>query len=199
VPEKRATSSQVLRRFTLGSGPLKRTSDRLQFLARVLLACALVLALPVALTVATVTHSRVRSEATAQAVERHQVRAMLQEDAVEDSSDGGNALARSRAMAVWTGPPGMERTGLVGVPTGAEAGSTVSIWVDEHGDHVRPPLDDRDVVAQTVGTALLTYLCIALVVWAGYFGFRRALDRSRLRRWATDWAAVEPLWRRELP
>lgn len=198
MPEKRATPSHGIRRFTLGSGPLKRKSDRLQFLARVLLLCSLVLAAPPALAVATVTHSRARAEATLEAEERQQVRATLQQDATPEHDGYGNALGTAGAAVVWTASAGMERKGRVDVPVGARAGTSVPIWVDRRGDQVPQPLDDGDVVRRTVGQGLFTYMWIVALVCAGYFGFRTALDRSRLRRWATDWAAVEPLWRREV-
>jgi hypothetical protein len=123
---------------------------------------------------------------------------MLEEDAVAEYDAAGNALGTGRAMVVWTGPPGIERTGTVAVPADAEAGATVLMWVDGHGDLARPPVGDGDVLARTIGNGLLTYLCIGSLACVGYFGFRWALDRSRLRRWATDWAAVEPVWRRDL-
>jgi hypothetical protein len=198
VPEKRATSSHGIRRFTLGSGPLKRNSDRLQFLARVLVLCSLVMAVPPALAVATVTHSRARAEAATQAEERQQVRAVLQEDAVPERDGSGNPLGTAGATVLWTGPSGLERKGRVDVPVDAEAGSSVPVWVDRQGDQVRKPLDRGDVMTRTVAQAILTYVWIVSLVCAGYLGLRKALDRSRLRRWAVDWAAVEPLWRREL-
>ena len=198
MPEKRATSSHGIRRFTLGSGPLKRNSDRLQFLARLLVLCSLVMAVPPALAVATVTHSRARAEATTEAEERHQVRATLQQDASPEHDSAGNALETAGATIVWTAPSGMQRKGRVDVPVGTEAGTSVPIWVDRQGAQVPQPLDDGDVVTRTVAQALLTYVEIVALVCAGYVGFRWALDRSRLRRWATDWAAVEPLWRREV-
>lgn len=66
----RPTGGYLLRRLTLGSGPLKRGSDRLEFLARVLLVCCLVTAIPIALAVGTATHTRAQALADAQAVER---------------------------------------------------------------------------------------------------------------------------------
>ncbi|MFP5370397.1 MAG: hypothetical protein ACLGI3_06575, partial [Actinomycetes bacterium] len=42
---------RVIRRLALGSGPLKRTSDRIEVLSRLLLVVGLVMAPPVAVTV----------------------------------------------------------------------------------------------------------------------------------------------------
>src|SRR5215204_3055266 len=100
------TGTALWRRLALGAGPLKRSSDRLQFLARVLLGCSLLTALPIALAVGTATHSGAQAEATAQAAERHEVDATLTEDAPPVSDSYEVAPAKSRAAVVWTGPSG---------------------------------------------------------------------------------------------
>ena len=46
---------RTLRRLTLGSGPMKRVSDRLEFLSRVLLAAAVLVSVAIALADATAT------------------------------------------------------------------------------------------------------------------------------------------------
>jgi len=199
VPHDRPTAGQAIRRFTLGSGPLKRTSDRLQYLARVLLAGVLVTAPAVALAVATASYTQGRSEVAAQAVEREQVVAELLDDAVAQQGGAEGAPPGARATAVWTAPSGVERTAAISVPARATAGSTVTIWVDQNGDRTNRPLSTGDVVARTFGIAVLTYLGIALLAAGVYLLFRRQLDRSRSRRWGTEWAEVEPVWTRKVP
>ena len=44
---------RLLRRFTLGSGPLKRRSDRLEFLSRVVLTLTLLAAVPIGVATGT--------------------------------------------------------------------------------------------------------------------------------------------------
>ena len=194
----RSTTGNVLRRFTLGSGPLKRGSDRVQFLARVLLACSLLTALPIALAVATATHTQAQAEAAVQLAERHQVDATLTEDAPLVRGSSETAPPSPRAAVVWTRPGGLEGEDRVIVPVGAKAGSTVRIWVDREGERTLPPLTDGDVTARSIANALLTYLIIALLACGTYFLFRRALDRTRMRRWESDWAVVEPVWTRSV-
>jgi hypothetical protein len=197
MAEERPTANSGLRRFTLGSGPLKRTSDRIEFLARVLLVCTLAVTFPVALVVASVTHAQALAEATEQSLERQQVDAELVEDPL--------ALARladvpqpSRALAVWRGPSGTEHRGFVVVPTGAKAGATVPIWVDRDGNLTTRPLDQEGAVARAAGIAGGTYLAVAALAVGVYVCLRAALDRSRLRRWAADWAVIEPVWTRRV-
>ena len=192
----RATTGQAIRRFTLGSGPLKRTSDRLQYLARALLACVLGTALAVALAVATASYTQGRSEVATQAAERQQVVAVLLHDAVAQQGGAEGSPPVARATAVWTAPSGVERTATIPAPARARAGSTLPIWVDRDGDRTTRPLSIGDVVGRAVGVALLTYVGLALVALGSYLLFRRQLDRSRSRRWAAEWAAVEPVWTR---
>jgi hypothetical protein len=194
VPRNRPTT-HTIRRFTLGSGPLKRTSDRLEYLARVLLVCVLLMATAIALAVATTTYTRSRAEATAQTADRHRVPAQLLEDpsAPRDESDVG------RASAVWTEPSGVERKEVISVSRRVKAGSTVAMWVDREGDRTTRPLSDGDVVTVTVVFATLTYIAISMVAFGAYRSFRGLLDRSRSRRWAAEWAVVEPRWTGKVP
>ena len=199
MPRKTPTTGHALRRRTLGSGPLTRTSDRLEALARILLCIVLLLAIAVALAVATATYSQRRSEATAQASDRHRVDAELLEDVSSPTVASEGTAYVGRAAAVWTAPSGDERRAVISVRTGAEAGSTVSIWVDRAGDRTAPPLGNGDVVTLAVGFAVLTYLGISVVAASAYRLFRRVLERSRARRWAAEWAAVEPVWTGRVP
>jgi len=91
-------------------------------------------------------------------------------------------------------PSGTERTATISVPVRAKAGAAQAIWIDRNGDRTTRPLSSGDVVGQTVGNALLTYLGISMVAIGAYRLFRMQLDRSRSRRWAAEWAVVEPKW-----
>jgi hypothetical protein len=191
-------ASRALRRFTLGTGPLKRTSDRVQFLARVLLVCSLAGAVPVALVVASVTHAQVAAEAAAQSLARHQVDAELLGDPVVSTRGADEVRPTSRAPAVWSGPSGEEHTGALVVPAGTEAGSTVAVWVDRTGGLTTRPLDGGDALGSAVAMAAGTFLCLSSFAVGLYLAFGASLDRSRLRRWAADWAVVEPVWTRKV-
>jgi hypothetical protein len=198
VDEKGPTSSRALRSFILGSGPLKRTSDRIQLLARVLLVCSLAMAIPVALVVASVTRTQVVAEAKAQSLARHQVDADLVAAPVVATRGSEDVPPTSRAPAVWSGPSGEEHTGALVVPAGAEAGSTVPIWVDRDGELTTRPLDRGAAVARAVAMAVGTYLCLSSLAAGGYLAVGASLDRSRLRRWAAEWAVIEPEWTRRV-
>jgi hypothetical protein len=193
VPRDRLTAGQVLRRFTLGSGPLKRGSDRLQFLARVLLACTLLAAVPISLTAAASTHAQAQDEAAREAVEWHAVPARLMEDGRAPTGDDG---AEARGTAVWIDRTGTERRAIVSVPLGTRAGDTVSVWLDQDGNRTRPPMSASDVTGRAVSQGTGTFTMLAVIASCAYLWVSVLLDRSRSRRWEAGWAYVEPLWSR---
>ena len=106
MPPDSWTGRRVVRWFTLGSGQLKRGSDRLQVMARVLLVCALTMSAPVALAVGSAVHAQARSEADAESAARHQQQATLLEDAVVTSGGEGSAIAWPPLRQAGPGRPG---------------------------------------------------------------------------------------------
>jgi hypothetical protein len=199
VSQKGLTTRRALRRFALGSGPLKRTSDRLEHLARILLVLILLMGVAVALAVATAHYTSARTETAAQAADRHRASAELLEDERARGDGAGTLPGVSGAPAVWTDSSGVERRGVIPVPEGAQAGSTVSIWIDREGTRTTRPISNGDVATESAGYALLTYIGISMVAFGAYRSFRKLLDRNRSRRWAAEWAKVEPVWTRTVP
>jgi hypothetical protein len=196
VSRNRLPAGHLLRRFTLGSGPLKRSSDRLEFVARVLLVCSLLTAVPISLAVGTAAHTHAAAQVTAQAADRHRVTATLMADVPATAYSSSD---RAWGTAVWTDPAGIEHRVSVSVPAGAKAGVTVSVWIDRDGNRTTRPLSDEDVTGQAVGQGALTFTLLSLIAAGAYRSVRRLLDRSRLHRWAADWAVVEPVWTRRVP
>ena len=197
--ETPATTRSLWHRFMLGSGPLKRSTDRIQVLARVLLVLTVLMAVPIALAVATATGSSIRSVADAEAASRHQVSATLVEDAVAPPmSDAEHAVMSARVDATWSGATGIRR-GAVRAPAAAKAGSTVDIWVDDSGALTTAPMDGSQVVGQTILASLATFAGISAAAGLGYVTIYRLLERGRMRRWGHDWSVVEPVWSGKVP
>jgi hypothetical protein len=188
--------SRSLRWFTLGSGPLKRGSDRLQVAGRLVVVLALLAAPSLAVAATTVTTAQLEARAEAEAAERSRVDAVLLEDAPEaaDSGYGDREPVKVPARAVWPVPGGAERQGVVLVRPHTAAGTAVPVWVNRAGNVTSAPLDRSrtDRSAMTVGAVVL--LGVPLATWTLYAFLRAALDAHRGRRWAQGWAAVEPEW-----
>jgi hypothetical protein len=199
MPRNRPTAVHLLRRFTLGSGPLKRGSDRLEFVARVLLVCSLLTTVPISLAVGTAAHTHAAAQAIAQAADRHRVTARLLDDAPAPVGEGLSSSDRDQVTAVWTDPAGIGHRVTVPVPPATRAGTTVSLWTDRNGNRTTRPLSHGDVVGQAGGQGIVTFAVLSLIAWGAYRSFRKLLDRNRFRRWAAEWAVVEPVWTRTVP
>jgi hypothetical protein len=190
VSTGRGPERTLRRRFTLGAGPLKRTSDRVEFASRVVLALALLLAVPLALLAGAVAHTAVT------AVEQEQVAARTAETAtlVADAPENSSGAVSVPTPAVWTAPDGAARTGHVRAEPGARAGSTVDIWVDRTGRLTERPLTDGEVVGQAVVIGVLVGLGTVIAGMTSHLVVLWVLERRRFRRWERGWASVEPLW-----
>jgi len=191
VPERRTQRRFLLRRFTLGSGPLKRRSDRVEFLSRLLLVLALLVAAPLGLATGTAAAAGKRATAEAEALTRTEVQAVLLADAPVSERPLHQQV---EAPAAWTGPHGAQHTGTVHAPSGAHAGTAVPIWVDRSGAVTGPPVTDAKVAGQGVVVGILTFLVTCVAAITAHLLVMWRLARRRARQWAAGWALVEPLW-----
>jgi hypothetical protein len=193
-----------LRRFTLGSGPLKRRSDRVQALGRLVVVLSLLVSPSIAVAMTDATAAHLHRVAETEAAERSRVSAVVVEDARppeagDDYVDYSGSPDRPvGARAVWTAPDGTPRDGTVRVPPGTAAGTAVPVWVDREGDVTRAPLDPAGIRGTSVAFGLLPLIGVPLAAWTLYAALCFALDARRERRWGEDWAAVEPVWNSRL-
>jgi hypothetical protein len=191
---------RLVRRATLGSGPLKRRTDRVQLAARLVLLVAVVLApIPAAVVVGTST-ARLEAVATAQAAERRLVDAVLLDDA-RRSDDRIGVQPGSVVVPVvvpvragWQQPGELPHEATVYVPPGTRAGTPVQVWLGPDGEAVAPPLARGDIPGRAMSSGVLVLLIVPLGAWGLYAALVVALDAHRMHRWGEEWAAVEPRW-----
>ena len=109
---------------------------------------------------------------------------------------GASARCGSEAQARWKAPDGQVRTGQVFVLSGAPAGSTVMVWVNQAGQLTDSPLQHSQVTGRTdLAEALaVAVLAVALIIvgWAGPLGAGPAQAGRVGRGVADDRAPVEP-------
>jgi hypothetical protein len=195
---------QAVRRFTLGSGPLKRGSDRVQMVARLLVVLAFLAAPPLAVLAATGAATHLQHLAAAQAADRYRANAVVLVDAaaprLEPDAPGVSPGPISvQVRSRWVTPTGQVCTGTLLVPAGTPAGAAVPIWANRQCVLTRPPLNPVDIPATATAIALAPLLGVPVAAWAGYAVLCAALDARRDRRWTEGWAAVEPDWGAQLP
>lgn len=175
--------------------PLRRTADRVEFAVAALLLAAFVVGMP--LTALAAAHWAAASVIRIERIQagRHQVQAVLLRDAPALAGSSSFPVPWPRVPARWAGPAG-PRTGAVGVPPGAKAGSSVLVWTDRSGRLTAAPVPDADLASRVPLAALAAPVApsvMLLVLWA-YAGI--FLDWRRMAAWDADWAITEPQWGR---
>ncbi|SNS10886.1 hypothetical protein SAMN04488107_1408 [Geodermatophilus saharensis] len=178
----------VRARLRRGTGPAARPDDRVELLCLVLCTLLAVLAVPVGLAVGTAVGTDASAEARSQRELRSEVPAVLLED--------GRALTGTEAVALasWTAPDGSSGEDEVRVPAGTRAGDTVRIWLDADGRRTGAPLSETGVRVTAAVAGTVTALLLAASAVTLHAAVRALLDRARSRRWAREWAEVEPVW-----
>jgi hypothetical protein len=171
--------------------PLRRRSDRAETaVLGVLLAAFLAGAPLVAHVAGSRTYAISAQEAQAQQTALHLVPATL----LQTAQPWAASLYGAEANARWRAPDGHAVTGQVFVTSGAAAGSTVMVWVNQAGQLTDTPLNASQVASRAqlseglavAGLAVVLLLIGCLVRWV--------LDRRRLAAWDADWLATGPRW-----
>lgn len=178
-----------LGRLFLGRNELRRPADRIETAVVVVLAAAFLT--PAAVAASFAGHLY-RSE--------HVAAARLRPTAAVLSQPGPQALTSApEARARWQLPNGTQRSGTLTTVTapaiyGAPAGASVQIWLDRSGQPAAPPPSPIDIVLTALLAAVTVIAAAAVALILCYHLCRMVLDRHRLARWESAWAATGPRW-----
>lgn len=180
----------------LDRNPLRRGSDRLEAVIRLVTIVLLATAMPLAAVAAGqwAYHSAVRHARAQQASEHLVTAVLLQQAPPTGSPDPYTSLQYAWVLARWQ-PPGLPaRSGLILAPAGVPKGGAVPTWVDASGTVTSAPPTHRDLVGDVWVAVLLTCLTLCFALFGSELMIRRALDRRRLNAWEAEWRATGPLW-----
>lgn len=174
------------------SNPLMTGSRRWEMALRLVLTAVLVLSVPVVAAVGTAMYDSLRTNAERAAAETRTVEATLQEDAeVEVAADAmWSSTLAGVAPATWT-VDGIRHTGDISTDGNAEAGETVTIWVDSAGDLTAQPRSTSDAATDAVVVAVFTWIAMAGVAVAAAAGAHVAVNARRFATWDTAWAKLD--------
>ena len=188
--------ARMARRLGLDRNPLRRGTDRIEAVLRLVLMVLLVVAVPAAAVLAgqRADHVALNRAYREQATDHLVTAVLLQQAPATGTPDPYTSVQTTWVPARWQ-PPGLPaRTGEVLALAGARQGSTVRIWIDASGAITDPPLAHRDIAGDICIAVVATCLMSWLVLLASSTLARRALDRRRLRAWDAEWRASGPLW-----
>ena len=194
--DHRPGGSRLARQLGFDGNPLRRGTDRVEAVLRLILVILFVAAVPAAAVAAGRQADHLTLDrAQAQRSANHLVTAVLLRDApATGTPDPYSAVQGSWVPARWQRAGQPPRTGLVFAVAGARQGSTVRIWTGPAGAITDPPLGHREVVGDVCLAVVATCLVSTLLLLTAWTLGRRALDRRRLRAWEAEWRASGPLW-----
>jgi hypothetical protein len=178
-----------LGRLLLGRNELRRPADRVETAVVLVLAAAFLTAAAVAASFAGHLYWS-----------EHVVAARLRPTAAVLSQPGPQAVTSApEARARWRLPNGTQRSGTLTTVTapaiyGAPAGASVQIWLDRSGQPAAPPPSPIGMVLTALLAGVTVTAGAAVVLILCYHLCRMVLDRHRLARWESAWAATGPRW-----
>jgi hypothetical protein len=182
---------RVMRGLRPDRNPLRRGSDRAETAVLGVLLAAFLAGAPFAAHAAgDWTYAASAREAQAQQTTIHHVRATLLHTATPWSISEGGAEAPAR----WKAPDGQVHTGQVFVPSGATAGSTVMVWVNQAGQLTDSPLAPSQVAGRAEMARVLAVAALAVTLIAFGLAAHWVLNRRRLARWEAEWTAAGSRW-----
>ncbi|MFI9650773.1 hypothetical protein ACIHAA_31480 [Streptomyces sp. NPDC052040] len=187
-----------LRGWRWRPNPLRRRSDVIEAWTSLLLAVLLCVGAPlIGAVVGWWAYDGAHAAQAAQRAERHQVPAVLVQDApAAPPSNQGVRQALYRAQVRWTEPGKGTRTTAAQVPAGSLRGEQVRVWLDTRGQGTGPPLSDAAVWQHGLTSGVWTAAGAAGVVFLGRAVIGRVAERHRMAEWEDEWARTGPDWGR---
>jgi hypothetical protein len=182
-----------LGRLLLGRNELRRAADRIEAAVIVFLAAAFLTAVAAATCLAGHLY---QSEHTA-AARLRPTAAVLSQPGPGAATTTADTTATTGAS--WRLPNRTERSGALTTQTApaiyyAPAGTEVQIWLNRSGEPVAPPPTSEDMILTALCAGFTIAVAAAVAFIICYRLCRMALDRHRLTRWESAWAAVGPHW-----
>jgi hypothetical protein len=176
-------------RLLLGRNELRRPADRIEGLVAAVLTAAFLTAAVAAVFFA----GHIYQFQRASAAHVRPTGAVL----TQPGPVPGSHTATVRAT--WRLPNGTRRSGTLTAAAApgiyyAPARASVSVWLNRSGQPQAAPPTPADVVFNAVADGIAATAGAALALTLCYLFCRIVLDRLRLAKWETAWAAVGPRW-----
>jgi hypothetical protein len=187
---------RVIRGARPDRNPLRRGIDRLETCILVGLFVALAAVTPFAARLAG--HASYLSALHArqeQLVSRHQVRAVLTQDA--GAISGYTLSAYVLTPANWTSAGGVARSGEVPAVPGSPKGTAVTVWTDGNGYLDSPPLALSEAGSQADAATIGVVVAAGVVYICGAAATRQLLNRRRMAALDAEWVTTARAWNRQ--
>jgi hypothetical protein len=176
--------------------PLRRGTDRVEAILRLVLVILLVVVIPAAAVAAGrwADHQALHRAQLERATDRLVTAVLLENAPATGVPDPYTSVQTAWVRARWQPPGQPPRTGEVLAVAGARQGSTVRTWTDRSGAVADPPMEHRVIAGYICLAVMITCVLSWLVLLAAVLLVRHVLDRRRLNAWEAEWRAGGPLW-----
>lgn len=175
-----------------GRNSLRRTSDRVGYVARLAVVALVAGALLIAVAVGGHAFRRGMATVDAQAAVSRQVTATLTSGAPVFVTLG-NRPSTDEVPARWT-YAGRQHHGRITAAEGSPAGSTMRIWVNLSGNHIQPPQTMSGTRLRAWLAGAVAFVAAVAVLGAVLWLVEWRLNRARMRRWDREWQQLDPKW-----
>lgn len=178
--------------------PLRRRSDVVEAWTALIVAVLLCVGAPLVGTAAGWrAYDSGHGTQVVQRAERHQVSAVLVEDAPAAVPSAQGAKQPLYEVKVrWTEPGKGTQTTLAEVPAGSRRGEHAAVWLDARGHGVAPPTTDAAVWQHALTAGVWAAGGVVGVVLLARTVIGRVAERHRMAEWEAEWARTGPEWRR---
>jgi hypothetical protein len=189
VMEEYTWSAQQFRLVRcVGRHPLVRNSDRLEAWVVLIAALVAVLTVPFAAAIGTATHDQQVQVSVRQAAERHTVAVTATADSALEAQAAG--VMRFGTPVHWS-VGSTEHTGCLEGADRLRPGDQATLWVNNFGEQVGPPLSREQATMMAIATAALAWLVVVAVLYTVVRAVRWHLDRIRYAEWTREWQTFD--------
>jgi hypothetical protein len=190
-PSQHSATRRMIRWIGFDRNPLRRRSDRVQTVFRLLAVAAALVALPLTIAVGAHVAGVENREARQQSGNRHLVTAVTTTAA---ASPAGYYNSDKATASVRWAYGGVAHTAVLAVDQGTAIGTSELLWVDSAGLPAAPPLSVYQAIGDGVfaGIGLAAGATAVLISVSALVALR--LNRVRAAAWASEWALIEPRW-----
>jgi hypothetical protein len=176
--------------------PLRRFTDRLETCLLAALFVAAATGAPFAAQAAGhAWHADAMRARQGQLGARHEVTAVLAQSAGVIGEY--TVSAQVPTLASWTSAGGTRRSGEVAAQLGSPPGTLVTVWINDSGYLVSPPLTVTEVADQVSAARVAAVGGIIVGCTAAALAIQQLFNRRRMAAWDADWLATARVWNRQ--
>lgn len=186
----------IRRRLGFDTNPLRRGTDRIQTVARMLAALVFLAACVGGVVTGLASYQQLRGIERLDDTFGYRAKGhVLTSKAMDVGQNGPTGIAHRIA---WQDREGQRHVQRFDTSPLRALPDSVTLYIDADGKASLSPGTHPKLVARAVFDGIVTVVYVLLGLAVAYSAFLLQLNRRRKSVWAKEWAVVEPRWRRQV-